>query len=102
MNHKAGKTYEELYGIEKAKEMKLKKSLAFRGDNNPNFGDNHRKGKTYEELYGIEKANQMKEQKKISFSGENNPRYGSTEKTYSKKVNQYNKNGEYMKIQELE
>lgn len=76
MNHKAGKTYEELYGIEKAKEMKLKKSLAFRGDKNPNFGDNHREGKTYEELYGIEKANQMKEQKKISFSGENNPNFG--------------------------
>lgn len=31
MDYKLGKTYEELYGVEKAKEMKLKRSLAFKG-----------------------------------------------------------------------
>jgi len=76
MDYKSGKTYEELYGIEKAAEMRLKKSLAFKGKNNPNFGNNHKTGKTYEELYGIEKATKMKESAKNRFIGENNPNFG--------------------------
>lgn len=47
-----GKTYEEIYGIEKAKELKEKKSLL--------------KSKSYEEQYGIERANNIRN--KISES----------------------------------
>jgi len=46
-----GKTYEEIYGEEKAKELRMKKSIALK--DKPNLFS---KGKTYEELYGFEKA----------------------------------------------
>lgn len=59
-----GKTYEELYGVEKAKELKEKKRLS-------NLGRKHsdetkkklseiNKGKSYEEIYGVNKANEVK------------------------------------------
>lgn len=42
----------------------------------------------------------MKKIQSEKFKGESNPRFGSTEKTYSKEVNQYDKNGKYIKTWE--
>lgn len=59
-----GKTYEELYGKEKAEELKMKRRITAsnkklteesRGKINKN-----KKGKTYEEIYGEEKAKEIK------------------------------------------
>lgn len=59
-----GKTYEELYGVEKARELKEKKRLANLGKKHSNDTKNKinkdRKGKTYEEIYGLEKADEVK------------------------------------------
>jgi len=82
-SNKKGKTYEELYGPEKAKELKKNLSVKFSkkyvGENNPFFGKHHsletkhkfhkiRAGKTYEEIYGTEKAelikNKLKKEKR--------------------------------------
>lgn len=38
---KKGKSYEELYGIEKATELKIKHSKLMKGENNPFYGKNH-------------------------------------------------------------
>jgi hypothetical protein len=51
--YRKGKTYEEIYGIERAKEIKKLGSK-----------NNYLKGKTYEEVYGIEKAEKLKKKLK--------------------------------------
>lgn len=62
-----GKTYEEMYGKEKAAEMKLKRSLRV-GKSAPTYGkESNKKGKTNKELYGEEKALEIS--LKISESG---------------------------------
>jgi hypothetical protein len=84
----AGKTYEEIYGIEKAIQFKKQKSLY--NKSNPKvykslnlYNTLHKKHKTYEEIYGIEKSLQIKN--KLSQSGKGkhsmligprNPQYG--------------------------
>lgn len=58
-----GKTYEEIYGVEKAKELKeLRRQNAIAKDLAAST-----RGKTYEEIYSPEKAKQMREVR----SGEN-------------------------------
>ena len=57
-SHFKGKTYEEIYGIEKAKEIRKKTSESSKGKHTD------RKGKTYEEIYG-DRAEEVK-QKMIS------------------------------------
>lgn len=52
-----GKTYEEIYGTEKAGKLKEARSLVLK-NNNPG---KKMKGKTYEELYGSEQAAILKE-----------------------------------------
>jgi hypothetical protein len=47
-SYRKGKTYEEIYGIERANEQREKRRI-------------HNRGKTYEELYGNEKAKIMKD-----------------------------------------
>lgn len=67
-NHRKGKTYEELFGVEKSNQMKEKKKNSFSGKDNPNFGKvSHRKGKTMIDEYGEKKALEISE--KISESG---------------------------------
>ena len=51
-SNKKGKTFEEFYGEERAREMK-----------------DRTKGKTYEELYGIERAEEIKKQISITLMG---------------------------------
>ena len=63
-----GKTYEEIYGIDKANELKNKRSIK-----NPGI---LRRGKTYEEIYGIDKANELKKSMSKRSTGENNNMYG--------------------------
>ncbi len=73
--NRKGKTYEELYGPEKARQLKKNLSKIFSkkyvGENNPFFGKTHTKetleifrnnklGKTYEEMYGVERAESIK------------------------------------------
>ena len=78
-----GKTLEEICGIEKATKMKLAKSKANSGSNNPNFGGIYSRGfadhpitGTLEENYGVEKATKMKLAKSKANSGSNNPMFG--------------------------
>jgi hypothetical protein len=83
-NRMKEKTYEEIYGIEKADELKKQKSDQYSGKGNPNYNNGwhgihpsqFQKGKTKEEIYGIEKAKNIKESISRSVSGENNPMYG--------------------------
>jgi hypothetical protein len=78
------KTYEEIYGIEKANKLKIQKSNQYSGKGNPNYNrgwhgihpSQFQKGKTKEEIYGIEKAIKIKESISKSVSGERNPMYG--------------------------
>lgn len=60
-NPKKGKTYEEAFGIEKAKSYKKNLSKS---------NKRHNLDKTYEELYGLEKATELK--KIISINTKNN------------------------------
>ena len=55
-----GKTFEELYGIEKTKELKNKLSERFKGNRNPNFNNY-----SSFEPYGLEFNNQLREQIRI-------------------------------------
>lgn len=79
-----GKTYEEMYGKEKALELLKKNSENMSGEKNPNFGGKWygippsvlHKGKKYEEIYGKEKSDLMKKNLSNKFSGENNNMYG--------------------------
>jgi hypothetical protein len=79
-----GKTHIEIYGEEKALEMKQKNSLANSGVNNKNYGGTWHgippsilyKGKTFDEIYGKEKSDIMKQNLSKRHSGKNNPMYG--------------------------
>lgn len=62
------KTYEEMYGKEKAKKLKL-----LRSQKNPG---KLRKGKTNIEYYGKEKAKEISKKHSISIKGEKNSMYG--------------------------
>jgi hypothetical protein len=70
---KNGKTYEELYGIEKAKELRELKSK-------------QTKGKTYEEIHGIELASELRKIRSERFTGEKHPMFGKhhTKETLAK------------------
>jgi len=69
-----GKTYEELYGKEKSKEIKqkiaewTKRHIAKRAL--------EMKGKTIEEIYGFEKAQEIRRKMIGRFKGEKNPMFG--------------------------
>lgn len=67
----SGLTYEEIYGEERAKELKLIRAQRT-GKLNPAYGKaSWNKGKTYsyEELYGKEQADLVKEKKRVAMSG---------------------------------
>lgn len=61
-NSRKNKTYEEMYGIEKAQKIKKKKKGKNSGKNNGNY--KRAKGKTYEEIYGYDRAKEIKEKKR--------------------------------------
>jgi len=72
-----GKTYEEIHGEEKAKELKEKRSKCRKGikitlevKKKMSLA---RKGKTYEEMYGEEKAKELKEKVSKQFKGKKRP-----------------------------
>lgn len=82
-----GKTWEERFGIEKAKIAKEKMSKANSGSNNSMYGDYEHtkgwrkhneeiKGKTFEEFYGEERAKELKKVYSLNASGKNNSMYG--------------------------
>ena len=79
-----GKTYIELYGVEKALKMNSEHSKNISGEKNHNYhgswhGNNpgiNQKGKTLEEIHGIEKAVEIRKKLSKASSGENNPMYG--------------------------
>jgi hypothetical protein len=96
-----GKTWEELYGIEQAKEMKLKCILNRKGYRHSeetklkiglaNKGHKHldetkkkiskiQKGLTWEQRYGKEKAEKTKKEFRETSLGKNNPFYGKKHK----------------------
>ncbi len=70
MRNTKGKTYEEIYGVKKAKQLrKLRKNNAI------SQMKKQRKGKTHSEIYGKEKAILLSKDKSIRYSGEGNPNY---------------------------
>lgn len=85
-----GRSYKEIFGEEKAKEISEKKRIKMLGENNPRYGKpgtftgrKHSaeniakiKGKTFEERFGEENARIIKEKLSIANTGENNPMYG--------------------------
>ncbi len=80
-----GKTYEDLYGIEKSIEIKSK--IAKKGELNGMYGKKRpelaelgrkNSGKTYEEIFGEKKSAEIKEKLSAASSGENNPMYGKS------------------------
>jgi len=80
----SGKTYEEIYGEERAKEIKEKQNQLKIGRKQSQETINKRikkikgtqKGKTYEEMYGEEKANIMKEKQRLAKLGKSTSRKG--------------------------
>ena len=84
----AGKTFEQIYGKEKALQLKKQKSLL--NKKNPKIYKNlnhyntfYKKDKTYEEIYGIEKSALIKDKlsksgkgKHSTLIGPKNPQYG--------------------------
>jgi len=78
--HCTGKTYEEIYGEEKAEQIKVKQRK--------HSFSKTRKNKTYIELYGENKAKQIKEQLSISHIGQiqqnKGKKLGSYDKIYGK------------------
>jgi len=93
-----GKTWDVIYGKEKADEMRRNMSEKNKGKNNPIYGKtrivsdetkklmslsrrgkpNGRKGKTWEDQYGKEKADEMRKEMSEKTKGKNNPMYGTT------------------------
>jgi hypothetical protein len=82
-----GKTYEEMYGFEKSKILKSKKSIQTIGKKNPMYGKNYQtknlnqwsrnnKGKSFEDIYGTTKSLKYKKNISKALSGENNPMFG--------------------------
>lgn len=82
-----GKTFEEMYGEEKAKQLKQKLHDDFSGEKNPMYGDYaHTKGwrrtaekirgKHLEDVYGEEKGKKIRKRLSEVSSGKNNPMYG--------------------------
>ena len=95
-----GKTYEEIYGVEKAAEMKKKISAKTSGENNPMFGvhrfgaDNPMFGKipseeTKKKISNAKKGIKLSEETKRKMSevrkGENNPMFGKIHSEEAKK-----------------
>ena len=85
-----GKTFEEIFGEEKAKEIKHKQSLKSSGENNTNFGGKYSRGfadrplfGTFEERYGKEKADEMKSKISSSHLGSKNTMFGKPSPTGS-------------------
>lgn len=83
-NFRRNKTWEELFGIEKANHMKI-------------FSNKHKekisksligkfKGKTYEEIMGEKRAKERKEQNKKRMIGKNNPFYNKKHSDTTKKL----------------
>ena len=63
-----GKTYEEIYGKEKADIIKRKQSEATGGIRNPMHGiQSPNKGKTYEEIFGKELAKEIRQKHKDNW-----------------------------------
>jgi hypothetical protein len=86
LSTRKGKTYEEIYGPEKAKKLKEKHSN-YMTKNHPNFGEHlkpetclkislSKKDKSYEEIMGEEKAKQVKEKKSKERRGKPTPMKG--------------------------
>jgi hypothetical protein len=79
-----GKTHEEIYGKEKAENIRKINSKKNSGSNNKNFGGiwhgfnpgKSQKGKTIEEIYGKEKSELIKNKLSIKSSGKNNNMFG--------------------------
>jgi len=90
-----GKSFEEIYGKDKAIILKEKFSKNSKGENNGRWGLNKRtpnqileqkekakiignrlRGKSFEETYGKKKAKEIKNKLSIANTGENNPMYG--------------------------
>lgn len=63
-----GKTYEEIYGVEKAIEQRKKLSLSHTGLKS------NKKDKTFEQIYGIEKANELKKKNSLTLKNKYNTR----------------------------
>lgn len=83
-NFRKGKSWEELFGIETAKNMKV-------------FTDKHKqkisksligkfKGKTYEQIMGREKAEIRRKQQKLRFLGKDNPFYNKKHNKKTKEI----------------
>lgn len=69
---RAGKTFEEIYGVEKAKLVKLKQSNSVSGENNPMFGVTS----PFKGRHHTEKTKAiLREKSAIASTGENNPMY---------------------------
>lgn len=74
---RSGKTYEDLFGVERAEKLKknasknksewnLEHKDLFIGENNPNFGKSCiNKGKSWEEIHGQEKAKELRKNQSI-------------------------------------
>lgn len=95
MYSRKNKTYEEIFGIEKAREMKLHQSLASKGKPK---SLKHKKrlsevkiGKTYEKIYGKEIAKRLKNIRRNARIG-----YKLSEETKRKIVNTRINNGSYI------
>jgi hypothetical protein len=71
-----GRTYEEIHGIEKAKELRKNKFK--------NVNRQQNKGKTYEEIYGEEEAKRLKEIRRKD--GHEKPRWGKTDAIFECKI----------------
>ena len=97
-----GKTLEEICGVEKAKQLKKKKSLRMKGNIPQNILDRSlyskernnkmslsRKGKTWEEIYGINQAKELKKKMSIRLKGK--PQ--SYQQKFKKRLSQLKENG---------
>ena len=78
-NHMLGKTYEEIYGVEKANKMKKEKRKAFTGKNNPRYGvkilDSTREKLRISHL-GKKQSEESNEKNRKANLGKNNAMFG--------------------------